>query len=284
MAEQWLYRSADLILGPVPPAQIIEKIYAGELDGKSEVQLMGSGSFRRLIEIEQFKVHLAKSDVKRKVDRMAEAHASVAKKKRNMMLIVTSIVLVVIAGGVIAAGQYLAVHTPGKGDDQYADLITVDAPTVTRARGQSTEELVDYPGVGTPKPNNPANPNPTPNNPRPTPKPRNPGEPKPKPGEEDPDGMALGQVDQEGINDVVKRHQKGLFPCLVKLNKPGVMTHVPIEFTVAQGKVTKIWIDNPDLKHDTDLQECLLGQLKKWPFKEAQSASVSLSFNIGKKG
>src|ERR1043165_351932 len=144
MADQWLYRSADLILGPVPAAQIIEKIYSHELDGKSEVQVMGSGQFRRLIDIEAFRVHLAKADVKRKVDKMADATAKDRARKRNITLTIAGIIIAVIAGGVIAVGQYLAVHTPGKtAEDLYADLITVDPPTVTKARAGGNEELVD---------------------------------------------------------------------------------------------------------------------------------------------
>lgn len=284
MADQWLYRNADLILGPVPAAQIIEKIYSHELDGKSEVQVMGSGQFRRLVEIEAFRVHLAKADVKKKVDRLADASAKDRARKRNITIAIAAVIIAVIAGGVIAVGQYLAVHTPGKGaEDLYADMITVDAPTVTRARAGGNEELVDYPGnvPGQPKPKNPEL---AQNTPRPPPRPKAPGEPKPKPGEEDPDGMSMGQVDQEGINAVVKSHQKALFPCLAKAAKPGQMIKVPIEFTVASGKVSKVWIDNPDLKNDANLSECLMNELRKWPFKEAQNASVGLSFNIGKKG
>ncbi|MBK7860159.1 MAG: AgmX/PglI C-terminal domain-containing protein [Archangiaceae bacterium] len=285
MADQWLYRSADLILGPVPAAQIIEKIYSHELDGKSEVQVMGTGQFRRLIEIEAFRVHLAKADVKRKVDKMADASAKDRATKRNITLAIAGVVIAVIAGAVIAAGQYLAVHTPGKtAEDLYADLITVDPPTVTRARAGGDEELVDYPGnvPGQPKrPTEVAQRDPA--QPRP-PRPRPQGDAKPKPGEEDPDGMSMGQVDQEGINAVVKSHQKALFPCLAKAAKPGQMIKVPIEFTVASGKVSKVWIDNPDLKNDSTLSECLMNELKKWPFKDAQNASVGLSFNIGKKG
>jgi hypothetical protein len=285
MADQWLYRSADLILGPVPAAQIIEKIYSHELDGKSEVQVMGSGQFRRLIEIEAFRVHLAKADVKRKVDKMADATAKDRARKRNITLTIALAIIAVIAGGVIAAGQYLAVHTPGKGaEDLYADLITVDPPTVTRARAGGNEELVDYPGnvPGGSKPKSTELAQRDPAAPKPRPKPS--GEPKPKPGEEDPDGLQMGQVDQEGINAVVKSHQKALFPCLAKAAKPGQMIKVPIEFTVASGKVSKVWIDNPDLKNDSTLSECLMNELRKWPFKEAQNASVGLSFNIGKKG
>ena len=97
-----------------------------------------------------------------------------------------------------------------------------------------------------------------------------PEKPKPKPGEEDPDGMALGQVDQEGINEVVKRHQKGLFPCLVKLNKPGVMTHVPIEFTVAQG--TQI-----DWQYESTIQSHAAGQ--KIPYHSGKALGGSSTIN-----
>jgi hypothetical protein len=292
MADQWLYRNSDLMLGPVPAAQIIEKIYSGELDGKSEIQLMGSGIFRRLGEVDAFRVHLAKADVKRKVDTMADAHARDRSKKRNIMLAITAVILAVIAGGVVVAGQYLAVHTPGKSaDDLYADLITVDPPTVTRARAGGNEELVDYPGntPGTPKRPTP-NPNPGTAEARRdpvAPRPKNPQAPlaeKTKGGEEDPDGMGLGSGGEDQIKAIVATHQKGLFPCLKIVAKAGVAMKVPIEFTVASGKVSKVWVDNPDLKNDSALSECLMTELKKWPFKDGQNGSVGLSFNIGKKG
>jgi hypothetical protein len=292
MADQWLYRSSDLILGPIPAAQIIEKIYAGEVDGKSEVQLMGSGVFRRLIEIDAFRVHLAKADVKRKVDHIADQHTRDRNTRRNVMLAITGVVLAVIAAGVVVAGQYFAVHTPGKSsDDLYADLITVDAPVVTRARTGGNEELIDYP-ANTPngQPKHPTTTGQTPTeiarrDPAPRPRPSNPnaGE-KSKGGEEDPDGMGMGSGGEDQIKQIVATHQKGLFPCLKTVAKAGVAMKVPIEFTVASGKVSKVWIDNPDLKNDSQLSDCLMSELKKWPFKDGQNGSVGLSFNIGKKG
>ena len=278
MPDLWLYRAGDLILGPVPPNQIVEKIYSHELDGKSEVQLMGSGSFRRLFEVESFRVHLAKADVKKKVDRDADSGAKSRARRRNILLGITAGVLTAVALVVVVVGNYLAVHTPGKNsDDAFADMISVDAPTVTRAKAAgSDDELVDYVG-----PNGVKRPVAVrdPKVPRPV------GDQnKPKPGEEDPDGMSMGQVDQAGINDVVKKHQRSLFPCLAKVAKPGMaLTKVPIEFSVANGKVSKLWVDNPDYKTG-ELPDCLMEELKKWPFKETQNATVGLSFNIGKKG
>lgn len=269
----------------MPAKQIIDKIYSHELDGKSEAQLMGSGTFRRLVEIEQFRVHLAKADVKKKVDRDADAKAKAKARTRNIMLAVTLVVLVLVAGVVVTVGNYLAVHTPGRtADDLYADLISVDAPTITQAKASNgNDELVDYVGPNGKRPTVPTPRDPTAaaNPTRPTTP--TPGQPKPKPGEEDPDGMQLGQVDQAGINDVVKKYQRTLFPCLAKVAKPGVMAKVPIEFSVASGKVSKVWVDHPDYKSG-ELPECLTKELSKWPFKESHNASVNLSFNIGKKG
>ena len=55
----WLFRDGDLILGPVPAQQIIDRLYAGDLLPQSEVQLMGSGRFQKVIEIPEFKLHVA---------------------------------------------------------------------------------------------------------------------------------------------------------------------------------------------------------------------------------
>jgi hypothetical protein len=281
---QWLFRHGDLILGPVPANAIIEKIYSGELDGKAEVQEMGSGQFRSLAQVEVFRVHLAKADAKRRVDAQAAQHASASKKKAMIGVAIGGGVLLVIAIVVMVAGSYLAVHTPGKSSEElaYGDLISVEAPTITRAKRTATdEELVDFPGqLGNNKrPTTPSNPNAVANRPN---VPKNPNQKTNT--ETDEDGMQTSKVDLTAINAVVKSHQKSLFPCLAAVNKPGVMQKIPIEFTIAAtGKVSNVWVDNPDYK-EGQLKECLLKELQQWPFKPGvESTNVSLSFNIGKK-
>jgi len=283
----WLFRQGELILGPLPAAKIVEKIYSHELDAKSEVQAMGSGRFQRLAEIDIFKVHLAKADAKKRVDHVARTTEASANKKRNMAIGITAGVLLAIGLGVVVVGNYLAVHTPGKSSEElaYGDLISVEAPTISRAkRSGNDEELVDYPGLGGPR--------------KPTAvavkdKPDGPGRPSgPGPGkqklntETDNDGLQMAKFDQGTINTVVKAHQRTLFPCLAQINKPGQMQKIPIEFVIGNnGHVSKVWVDHPDYKSGT-LPECLLKELQKWPFKnyEGEQATVSLSFNIGKAG
>lgn len=277
----WLFRQGELILGPVPAPKIIEKIYSHELDAKSEVQAMGSGRFQRLAEIDVFRVHLAKADAKKRVDHVAATTEAASKKRRNVAIGITAGVLLTIAIGVSVAGQYLAVHTPGKSSDElaYGDLISVEAPTISRAkRSGNDEELVDYPGLGNVR------------KPLPTlavrDKPDRPVGPKPKLNAEkdDAEGLQVAKFDQTTINSIVKANQRTLFPCLSQINKPGVMQKIPIEFVIGNnGRVSKVWVDNPDYRTGT-LPECLLKELQKWPFKnyDGEQATVSLSFNIGK--
>jgi hypothetical protein len=287
--QSWLFRQGELILGPVPDNQIVQKIYAGELDGKSEVQAMGTGAFKRLSDVESFRVHLAKADAKKRVDAHAEEHATKSRKSRNRAIAITAAVLVVILGGMYAVGSYLAVHTPGKSSEElaYGDLISMEAPTISVARRSGTgEEFVEIPGMNGNKPPPTGNPNPHPTgnpNPRPNPNP-NPGRGKVNEEGNDPDGMQMAKFDQGSINQVVKSYQKTLTVCLKEIYKPGVVQKIPIEFVIGNnGHVTKVWVDHPDYKTGT-LPDCLLNQLQKWPFKnfEGESPTVSLSFNVGK--
>jgi hypothetical protein len=287
----WLYRQSDLVLGPVPAKQIIDKLYSGELNPGSDVQLMGSGTFVRLADVTEFKVHVAKAEAKRRVDAHAAEHHAQQRSRLVKTAWVVGAALLVIGIGVVVAGNYYAVHGGKSAEELAWGDITIDAPTISKARRTADDDLVDYHAGGTKKPpTNPAQPavarnDPTPKNPAGnTPPPTSNG--KPKPGSEDPDGMAMGEVDEAAINQVVSRNKPTLIHCIKDVAKPGMpATKIPIEFAVSEaGKVTKVWVDNPEFK-DSPLQDCLLKELQKWQFKAGPSgASVNLSFNIGKRG
>lgn len=255
------------------PDQIIEKIYSHELSDKSEVQLMGSGQFKSLAEIDIFRVHLAKAAAKKRVDAAGADHESKQRKRTGTIITVGVVSIVAIGGAVAGVARYLAVHTPGRSVEAMAwGDIEVEAPTIARAR-KADDDLVDYNSPGSPK----------------SPGTKSPGRKNPGSGSsgqtaaaDDPDGLQMANFDKSSIDDVVKKNQNSLFPCLKQVAKPGQVTKVPIEFVIGQGgKVTKVWVDNPDLK-EGPLGECLLAQLQKWPFKaiDGESPTVSLSFNI----
>lgn len=297
--DQWLFREGDLILGPVASQQIIDKLFAHELHGHSEIQRMGSGVFQKVVDVPEFKVHVAKAEAKKRVDAHEHEHKTEVKKKQLKMLGIGAASLVVLAIIVGVIGNSLAKRSlTGQSVEELAwGDITIDAPTISKARRRDDDELVDYQGTGK-KP--PAGTTQTPttvatgklpqgnNPPTGTTKPptgTNTGTSKPPMGNTDPDGMSMGDVDEAGINSVVAKNKATLIPCIKTVAKPGVFLKIPIEFSIAEaGKVSKVWVDNPDLK-DSGLQECLLKELQKWPFKPAHAGnSVNLSFNVGKKG
>jgi hypothetical protein len=197
-------------------------------------------------------------------------------------------VLVTLAIIVAVIGSYLAVHTPtGKTAEELAwGDITIDAPTISKAKRRVDDELVDYQGSGK-KP--PVGQTPVATRPPVGTKPPDGTKPpvgtRPPTTTNDPDGMQMGEVDEAGINSVVAKNKATLIPCIKTVAKPGVFLKIPIEFSIAEaGKVSKVWVDNNDLK-GSGLEECLLKELQKWPFKPGHSGnSVNLSFNVGKKG
>jgi hypothetical protein len=280
MADQtWLFRQGDLILGPVPTKQLIDKLFTGELNGSTEVQIMGSGVFRKLREFPEFKVHLAKAEAKHRVDAQAQMHEKRSSKRLVRFIGIVIGVLTVTGIGVAFLGSYLAVHGSTSTADELAwGDITIDTPTVTRAQRTTNDEFVEYTGTGRkPSPRVPVGNGSTPTLP---------GVPKPKMGSAESDGLAMGEVDQDAINSVIAKFKPTLIPCIKEVAKPGMPpTQIPIQFTVNEsGKVSKVWVDNPDFKSGP-LPECLMRELAKWPFKaQGTSASVGFAFNIGKKG
>src|SRR4051794_25004557 len=79
----WLFRQGDLVLGPVSAAEIVERLYAGEIDGRTLVSDRGPGAFQRISEIEFFKVHVAKAEAKHRVDQVAKSYQQKSVSRRN---------------------------------------------------------------------------------------------------------------------------------------------------------------------------------------------------------
>jgi hypothetical protein len=290
----WLFRQGELVLGPVPASQIVEKLYSGDLDARSEVSRMGAGQFRRIGEVDFFKVHLAKAQAKQRVDTLATMEAQRSRTGRNVRIGLVATIALIFAVGTAAAARYLAIHKPWKDADElaYADLISVEPPTISRAKVHAEdEELIDYPGSTPGKPPSSGSKIP-PSGIKPPPSGNKPPAGT-KPGKlngagDEPDGLQMAKFDQEAINSVVASRQKTLFPCLVAeaQKKPGLAAKIPIEFVIGNdGRVNKVWVDHPAFKEGT-LPECLLRELQKWPFKsyEGERATVGLSFKIGKSG
>src|SRR5919204_834665 len=96
---EWLYRQEGLVLGPIPAAKIVEMLYAGQIDGRTDVAKMGSLQFRPLATEEFFRVHHAKSEAKKRVDAVAAVESATHARHRNLKLALVTIVALVLAGG-----------------------------------------------------------------------------------------------------------------------------------------------------------------------------------------
>jgi hypothetical protein len=291
--QQWLFRQGDLVLGPMSGQQLVEKLYTGEMTGNTLIAPPGARDFVPMAEVAVFKVHVARAQAKAKVD--AEQRAERQRVMRKRLILGSIAAAVTVALGVVAwqVARWAAVHGPGGEEDEYAG-ITVELPTITLAqRRKDSEDLIAYPSSSGTRPQE-SKPKPSVQPPSST-TPTLPAgavaaktEKKPPSGTvtTDPDGLQMAtEFDQASINKVVQTNQKTLFRCLKEeaARRPGFAAKVPIEFVIGNdGRVTKLWVDHPQLKQGP-LYECFLTELKKWPFKpyKGELASVNLAFKVG---
>ncbi|MCY0995650.1 AgmX/PglI C-terminal domain-containing protein [Myxococcus sp. MISCRS1] len=292
---QWLFRHGDLVLGPVSGSVIVEKLKTGELTPESPLALAGERDFHPMREVEPFKVHVALSEARARVD----AAVLVEREKNHKRVLVLGGVAAGLALVLGTVGIYVARNAAVHGwfgEDEF-EGIEMEAPVIRVAQArQDDEELFDYPTQGAVKPGTPAGTKPTGAS---TSKPtavasasrtddRRPPRPAGSVGT-DPDGMEVAQqFDQSAINRVVAGNKSTLFKCFKEEaeRSPGLAAKIPLEFVIGNdGKVNKLWVDNPQFKKGP-LYECLLTELQKWPFRayEGERATVGLSFNIGKRG
>ncbi|MCE9670292.1 AgmX/PglI C-terminal domain-containing protein [Myxococcus stipitatus] len=291
----WLFRHGDLVLGPVSGRQIVEKLQGGELTPDSLIAPAGERDFHKVRDVEAFKVHVALSEARARVD--ATVLVEQEKNRKRMMIlagVAGGLVLVLGSGGFLLA-RNAAIHG-WLGEEEF-EGIEMEAPVIRLAQArQDDEELFEYPTNGAARPSG-----------RPA------GEAPPKPGAgakptavasraedrkpprptgavaTDPDGMEVAQqFDQSAINRVVAGNKSSLFRCFKEEaeRSPGLAAKVPLEFVIGNdGRVSKLWVDNPQFKKGP-LYDCLLSELQKWPFRayEGERATVGLSFNIGRRG
>ena len=274
---EWLYRKGELVLGPVHGAQLLDKLYAGDINGQTEVALIGE-EFERITQVEALRVHLAKAEAKWRVDALERRVRDRARRQRNVRLTILAGVALVVAGAAGAVARYMAVHgTFDKRTEEAA--IAVEPPIIrlAKARKQQQDEMVDYSldkggrrpaqggtrvaglggrtGTGAPA--------------------------------DDPDDVSVeAKFDRGSIQTVISQRQRSLYPCFAEeaRRSPGLAERIPIEFVIGNdGQVKKLWVDNPRFA-EGDLRDCLLKELQRWPFRpyEGQQATVGLSFTIGR--
>lgn len=274
---EWLYRKGELVLGPVHGAQLLDKLYAGDINGQTEVALVGE-DFERITQIDALRVHLAKAEAKWRVDALERRVRDRARRQRNVRLSILAGVALVVAGAAGAVARYMAVH--GTFDKRIEEAaIAVEPPVIrlAKARKQQQDEMLDYPldkggrrtGQGGTRPAGLGT--------------RSGGGGQ----ENDSDDVAIeAKFDRGSIQTVISQRQRTLYPCFAEeaRRSPGLAERIPIEFVIGNdGQVKKLWVDHPRFA-EGDLRDCLLKELQRWPFRpyEGQQATVGLSFTIGR--
>ena len=274
---EWLYRKGELVLGPVQGRQLLDRLYAGDINGQTEVALVGE-DFERITQVEALRVHLAKAEAKWRVDALERRVHDRARRQRNVRLVILAAVALVVAGAAGAVARYVAVH--GTFDAARAEeaAIAVEPPVIRLARARKQQdEMLDYPldkggrrpaGTGS-RPSGPG------------------GKAGPGAPDNDPDDVSVeARFDRGSIQSVIAQRQRTLYPCFAEeaRRSPGLSERIPIEFVIGNdGQVKKLWVDHPRFA-ESALQECLLRELQRWPFRpyEGQQATVGLSFTIGR--
>jgi hypothetical protein len=273
---EWLYRKGELVLGPVHGAQLLDKLYAGDINGQTEVALVGE-DFERITQVEALRVHLAKAEAKWRVDALERRVGDRARRQRNVRLGILAGIALVVAGAAGAVARYMAVH--GTFDTRTEEAaIAVEPPVIRLAKARKQQdEMLDYP--------------------------LDRGGRKPAPGgtrvatlgprsgtgapDNDPDDVSIeAKFDRGSIQTVISQRQRALYPCFADeaRRSPGLTERIPIEFVIGNdGQVKKLWVDHPRFA-EGDLRDCLMKELQRWPFRpyEGQQATVGLSFTIGR--
>jgi hypothetical protein len=292
---RWLYKQADVLLGPVGQAQLVEMLFSGEVDGKTPVALYGGDlSFQTLGALEQFRVHVAKAEAKLRVEAQSAAQTR-AERQRSLARVLATVAAALVA--VYGAGRsayWLAIHRPWERSIQLPEPVIVDElPQIKLASARSGGEELAYPDA---RGNVPV---------RPGKAGARGGREKPASGRgslraspaaavssgaraaDTDDVQSLQLWDQDAINGVVRSSKASLHPCLgaeARRQKGSWQARIPIEFTIGNdGHVSRLWIDNPEYKGEgSELFKCMLGELKKWRFPAygGEQANVSLAFSI----
>lgn len=274
---EWLYRKGELVLGPVAGAKLLDKLYAGDINGQTEVALVGE-DFERITQVEALRVHLAKAEAKWRVDALERRVHDRARRQRNVRLTVLAGVALVVAGAAGAAARYMAVHGTFDAARVEEAAIAVEPPVIrlAKARKKQQDEMLDYPlDKGGRRPGATAA------------RPAGTGGKSGGGSQEDSDDVSIeAKFDRGSIQSVIAQRQRSLYPCFADeaRRSPGLAERIPIEFVIGNdGQVKKLWVDNPRFAEGV-LQECLMKELQRWPFRpyEGQQATVGLSFTIGR--
>jgi hypothetical protein len=145
---EWLFKLHGEVLGPVPSAEIIERMFTGEVDESTEISFGEGGDWSTIQVVSDFHPFLYQAKAKIRADR-ARAEAVRAAKRRHarnvVKVAVGAAILVIISFG---ASYFLIVSRPWRGGDvirawaeKHVPLLSVPAASAATLEGGTSAKM-----------------------------------------------------------------------------------------------------------------------------------------------
>jgi hypothetical protein len=271
---EWTFKQDDMVFGPLPARQIVDKLYRGEVDGETLVSPSDQeGAFSPLREVPFFAVHVAKAEARLRVKRDSDEFRT---KEAFGFRVRTGVIAALILGTLTVAGggaYYVAVERHHRLQREIDEIpITANPPELSGAEGTgASDEEISIPVPGAPPG---------------TAKRVRRGATAAAAGHPTTDGLAAINYDKNSIIGAEVRQKPQLIPCIKQQLQRQPTFRGDIRFTVAlgnDGKVAKLWMDDSQFK-EGPLQECFFQKMSGWRFAsyEGERATLSDSFRVGK--
>jgi hypothetical protein len=271
-AGNWMFKKDDLVFGPIPAKQLVDKLYTGEVSGATPIAEEEGGQFRPLREVTAFALHLIKAEAKLRVQR--EADHFVAGERRSLVWRVATIsILIVTALAVAGGGAFFVVMERQHKLQREIDDIPITGNPPELASGPAGAAGDDE--VALPLPGSAAGPG---------------GARRqhhgPAQGHTETDGLVTTHFETSSLIAAELRQKGALIPCIKQelARTPGFRGDVRFSLAVGNdGKVAKLWMDDPQFK-DSELQHCFERVTGTWKFAsyDGERATLSDSFKVGR--
>ena len=308
---EWLYKYADEVFGPVPSSEIVERMFAGEVDESTPVSLE-EGEWMTIGQLEVFQPFLyqAKAHL-RALQARREAELAARRRRLRHRLQVAAVAVVLVLASFVAS-YLLIVYQPWRSEGvlnawaaKHVPLLAAVPLGHDAAAGGQDEGEVDLAGINIEqiliddapalvaiaphKSGRKGNPtrrrNGSANSKR--------GNGGSKPGKTSPAGgpgrttASLGALSNDEITRVVysRANLRRLYGCLraeVKRN-PDLPAQVIMEFTINNdGRVSQVRMDDTRLNGGS-LHRCFQSKLSRLRFRafSGQVRNVTMPFKIG---
>jgi len=293
---EWLFKLHGEILGPVPSAEIIERMFTGEVDESTEISFGDGGDWRTIQVVSDFHPFLYQAKAKIRAEK-ARAEAVRAAKRRHVRNIIKvavgAAVLVLVSFG---ASYFLIVSRPWKSGDtirawaeKHVPLLSVPgakAATLDDSEARMEEDDInidqilidDAPALVAISPEAAKKKSPS--------KKRTPSKKKTKTAKTE--TASIGSLSNDEIMSLVyaRSNLRRLYACIRSelRRNPDMPKQFTLDFSIKNdGRVGQVRMEDPKLDGGS-MQKCFEQKLTRLKFRSysGQVRNVTIPFNVGK--